>query len=121
MNFEIRMRRTVTECRGCVGSTPASYSKFPVSNIGPETGYPDGNLSWLFSVRPGTAATSNKFGSAPSIELIYHRTSRSHSNVTAYRAEVPKLWGALLVLWGGGTSCLYEDHIYFQRNMDAEK
>jgi hypothetical protein len=26
---------------------------------------------------------------------------------------------ALLVLWGGGASCFYEGHIYFERNIGA--
>jgi hypothetical protein len=38
-------------------------------------------------------------------------------------AQVPKLWRAppraLFVLWGWEASCLYEEHIYFERNMVA--
>jgi hypothetical protein len=39
------------------------------------------------------------------------------------RAQVLKLWGAppggAVGPWEGGASCLYEGHIYFERNMDA--
>jgi hypothetical protein len=32
-----------------------------------------------------------------------------------YRSEVIQLWGVPpLVLWGGGMSCLYEGHNYFE-------
>jgi hypothetical protein len=37
---------------------------------------------------------------------------------TEARAQVRKLWGALLVLWGG-SGRLYAWNIYFQRNMGA--
>jgi hypothetical protein len=44
---------TCTELRGRVVSTPASYSEGPVSNLDPESGYPDLGISWFSSVPPG--------------------------------------------------------------------
>jgi hypothetical protein len=54
---------------------------------------------------------------AYSMRLPYHLPEKS-------KAGVLKLWGppsrgALLVSGGGGASCLYEGHIYFERSMVA--
>jgi hypothetical protein len=42
-----------TERHGRAVNTPASYSGGPGSNLGLETGYPDRDVSWLYSVPPG--------------------------------------------------------------------
>jgi hypothetical protein len=36
-----------SERRGRVVKTPASYSEFPGSNLGPETGCPDLGFTWF--------------------------------------------------------------------------
>jgi hypothetical protein len=53
--------------------------------------------------------------------LLHQQSSKDVSNAEVLKMRgAPPPRGALLV-FGGGASCLYKGHIYFERNMDARK
>jgi hypothetical protein len=113
---------SLIELRGRAVNISISYSRGLGFKCRSGGGYPE-VLRGFSQSPPGKCRDSTlKLGHDRFLPNFFHPSFAYHPFIRRYTAEVPKLLDSPTVgHFGplGGTSCLCQDHIYFERNMDG--